>query len=123
MTGPDQTWIQRQANRVTEFYQSRAARFATPDRCGQLCWPDGPRCELPPHPADLAHVAPSVASQPGIKFIGPVPSSRRGHPAYTVTVYDDPIQRATCTCEGYTKYHRGQDCSHIRLVREAIALS
>lgn len=123
MTGPDPVWVQAQADRVVRTYQAYVRRSQLPaDRCNEPCWPSGPPCELD-RGHDTEHVAPSIAQQPGIKFIGPVPSSRKNHPPYTVTVYDEPTQRATCTCEGYTKYRPGQDCSHIRLVREAIASS
>lgn len=125
MVGPDPVWVQAQAERVIAFYQSYAYRRESNanSRCAEPCWPSGPRCELPRHVDSVPHVAPTVANQPGIKFVGPVPSSRKNHPPYTVTVYDEPTQRATCTCEGYTKYRQGQDCSHIKLIREAIASS
>lgn len=86
-------------------------------RCRCLCWHDGPMCELDRGHGG-PHVAPSVFQTVGLKFMGPVPSNRSNHPAYTVTVADD--DRATCTCDAYTKYRRGADCSHITIVRDAL---
>jgi hypothetical protein len=53
-----------------------------------------------------------------IEFDGEIPSNTRKGVTYHVTV--KPDQRATCTCDGFTKWGRGKDCSHIRAVKKAL---
>ena len=47
-----------------------------------------------------------------------VPSSRNPSQYYSVAIY--PTGRAECECDGFRKWRRGRDCSHIDLVREAL---
>lgn len=120
--GPDPEWIRATIARVTAKYARPSATAVR--KCGQPCWRDGPPCELHwGHPTYTAHVAPSVATKPGVLFDGPVPSSRaaRGAPPYRVII---PLEgEASCTCPANRTYYKHADCSHIRLVREAIRLS
>jgi hypothetical protein len=54
------------------------------------------------------------------RFDGEIPSSnfKRNGVTYHVTV--EPNGPSTCTCPGFTTYHRGQDCSHITAVKETL---
>ena len=111
----DQNWIQSTAARVV----ARIASYAKPvlDVCGQPCWKDGPPCELAPgHPS--AHTSTQPFTRPQFRFGGMIPSSRPNQPPYHVTLAIDSDD-ATCTCAAFTRWNRGGDCSHIKLIREA----
>lgn len=62
---------------------------------------------------------PFVTQDPEVLFDGPMPSHRNPEVEYHVIVRSNGA--GTCTCPGFTQYHRGQDCSHITLVKESLA--
>lgn len=85
--------------------------------CAKPCWESGPPCTLAPaHPGSCVNVGPFTRPS-GTLFDGSVPSSRRGQPAYHVVVTS---ASSSCTCLGF-KYNRDRDCSHIRIIKEALS--
>lgn len=108
---PTPQWIHETVARVT-------AKYAPLPRCTKDAWPTV-RCEL-----QEGHEPPCVAPshfEDASTYDGPVPSSTFNRTGKTYHVHVDP-RSSSCTCEGFTKYNRGRDCSHIRTVKEALSL-
>lgn len=90
------------------------------DTCGAPCWDQGPPCELDRGHPEGSHVAPSVVQQPDRLFSGRIPSLTTRGRSYLVEVLTHG--RATCECLAFTTFRPGQECSHIRIVREALSI-
>jgi len=125
-------WVQAIVERMSAMYRAATLKAAQANAappplpvlseralCAVPCWPGGPPCEVPADQLHKVHVAPAdITRNPDAAFDGFIPSNTDPNVRYHVVVYNDS-RPADCDCKGH-QFRRWQDCSHIKMVKEAI---